>query len=100
MAGGFAAMAALTWEGTVGSHGPPASSIAARQAAKALQITDPCLFTEARYTRHLSLADLHTPFQEHPISLEHFPSGSLALPPPSLRIGPDPRASRGAPTSP
>jgi hypothetical protein len=48
-------------------------------------LTDLCLFTEASYTRHLSQADLHTPFQESPMSLEHFPSGSIAGPPPGLR---------------
>jgi hypothetical protein len=46
-----------------------------------LGLSDLCLFTEARYTRHLSLADLHAPFQDHPVSLEHFPSGSLVRPP-------------------
>lgn len=46
-----------------------------------LQLTDLCLFTEARYTRHLSQADLNTPFQDHPLSLEHFPSGSFTQPP-------------------
>ena len=50
-----------------------------------LQLTDLCLFTEATYTRHLSQADLHTPFQDSPMSLEHFPSGSLVAPPESLR---------------
>ena len=45
-----------------------------------LALTDLCLFTEARYTRHPTQADLHAPFQDHPMSLEHFPSGSL-LPP-------------------
>ncbi|MBK8524578.1 MAG: hypothetical protein IPL58_11010 [Betaproteobacteria bacterium] len=45
-------------------------------------LTDLSLFTEARYTRHRALADLHSPFQDHPFSLEHFPSGSL-LPPPT-----------------
>ena len=48
-------------------------------------LTDLCLFTEASYTRHLSQADLHTPFQDSPMSLEHFPSGSIAAPPPGLR---------------
>lgn len=46
-----------------------------------LGLTDPALFTEARYTRHLSQADLHSAFQDHPMALEHFPSGSLLLPP-------------------
>ena len=49
-----------------------------------LGLTDLCLFTEASYTRHLSQADLHTPFQDSPMSLEHFPSGSLVTPPPHL----------------
>ncbi|MCU7930933.1 MAG: hypothetical protein KZQ90_09035 [Candidatus Thiodiazotropha sp. (ex Codakia rugifera)] len=44
-------------------------------------LTDLALFTEARYTRHLSQSDLHSAFQDHPVALEHFPSGSLLLPP-------------------
>lgn len=50
-----------------------------------LQLTDLVLFTEARYTRHPSQADRHTAFQDHPLAFEHFPSGSLLLPPPALR---------------
>jgi hypothetical protein len=50
-----------------------------------LGLTDLCLFTEASYTRHLSQADLHTPFQNGPMSLEHFPSGSLVMPPAVIR---------------
>jgi len=46
-----------------------------------LGLTDLALFTEARYTRHLSQADLHTAFQDHPMALEHFPSGSIQPPP-------------------
>jgi len=45
-----------------------------------LHVTDLCLATEARYTRHPAMADRHAPFQEHPLALEHFPSGSLILP--------------------
>ena len=48
---------------------------------KKLKLTDLCLFTEARYTRNLSQADLNTAFQDHPMSLEHFPSGSFTQPP-------------------
>ena len=47
------------------------------QIAKDLQLTDLCLFTEARYTRHPAMGDVHAAFQDHPIALEHFPSGSL-----------------------
>ena len=46
-----------------------------------LRVTDLCLATEARYTRHPAMADRHAPFQEHPLALEHFPTGSLILPP-------------------
>ena len=46
-----------------------------------LGLTDLCLFTEASYTRHPSLADFHTAFQNSPMALEHFPSGSLMTPP-------------------
>jgi hypothetical protein len=50
-----------------------------------LELTDLSLFTEARYTRHLSQADLHSAFQDHPAALEHFPAGSIAGPPAGLR---------------
>lgn len=49
-----------------------------------LGLTDLCLFTEARYTRHPSQADLHSAFQDHPTGLEHFPSGALLPPPRAL----------------
>jgi hypothetical protein len=55
------------------------------QIVKVLGLTDLCLFTEARYTRHPSMADLSTPFQDHPMSLEHFPSGALMPVPPHLK---------------
>lgn len=51
-----------------------------RALTERLGLTDLALFTEARYTRHPSQADLHSAFQDHPLGLEHFPSGSL-LPP-------------------
>jgi len=56
-----------------------------REIVRSLGLTDLCLFTEASYTRHLSQADLHTAFQDSPLSLEHFPSGSLVMPPATLR---------------
>lgn len=55
-----------------------------KQRAEMVQeydLTDLTLFTEARYTRHVTQADLHSAFQDHPMSFEHFPSGSLYLPP-------------------
>ncbi len=55
------------------------------ELVRSLGLTDLALFTEARYTRHLSQADLHSAFQDHPGALEHFPSGSLTAPPRHLR---------------
>jgi hypothetical protein len=69
-------------------HRAPAGvEVRARIAAR-LGLTDLCLFTEARYTRHLSQTDRFTPFQDHPLALEHFPSGSLLAIPDSLREAP------------
>jgi hypothetical protein len=55
------------------------------QMVKRIGLSDLCLFTDARYARHPSMADLSTPFQDHPMSLEHFPSGTIITPPPHLR---------------
>jgi hypothetical protein len=51
------------------------------ELVRRLELTDLCLFTEAQYTRHPAVTSLHTPFQDHPLSLEHFPSGALLGPP-------------------
>jgi hypothetical protein len=48
------------------------------------ELTDLCLFTDARYTRNPVMADFFTAFQDHPFSMEHFPSGSIVNPPPHL----------------
>jgi len=48
------------------------------------ELTDLCLFTDAQYTRHPAVSVRHTAFQDHPLSFEHFPSGSLSGPPPHL----------------
>ena len=55
------------------------------EMVRTLRLTDLCLFTEARYTRHPAMADRFAPFQDHPGAMEHFPSGSLVTPP-SKRI--------------
>jgi hypothetical protein len=52
-----------------------------RKLAAKLKLTDLCIFTEARYTRHPAMADHHAAFQDHPAALEHFPSGALLIPP-------------------
>ncbi|HAT85623.1 hypothetical protein [Cohaesibacter gelatinilyticus] len=64
----------------------PTHSIA-KSLVHQLGLTDLALFTEARYTRHPTQADLHTAFQDHPVGLDHFPSGSLIAPPPSFGPG-------------
>jgi hypothetical protein len=56
-----------------------------KELVKNLELTDLCFFTEANYTRHLSQADFHVPFQDHPASFDHFPSGSLLPPPATIR---------------
>ncbi|WP_205563272.1 hypothetical protein [Cohaesibacter haloalkalitolerans] len=52
----------------------------ARSLVQQLGLSDLTLFTEARYTRNPSMADLSTAFQDHPVSLDHFPTGSLIGP--------------------
>ena len=50
-----------------------------------LELTDLCLFTDARYTRHPAVADMNSAFQDMPMAFEHFPSGSLITPPANLK---------------
>jgi len=45
-------------------------------------LTDLCLTTEAPYTRNPALADRYSPYQDHPVAQEHFPSGTFIAPPP------------------
>lgn len=47
-------------------------------------LSDLALWTEARYTRHPSQADLFSAFQDSPGAPEHFPAGSILSPPPML----------------
>jgi len=53
---------------------------ARRQLVNRLSLTDLSLWTEARYTRHPTMADLFSPFQDHPAAFEHFPAGALMAP--------------------
>jgi hypothetical protein len=78
---GFAVLALAL--GAAGLHaGLSRQAQQARMAASATLVgqaglTDLALFTEARYARHPSMADLHTAFQDNPMSFEHFPSGTF-----------------------
>ena len=42
-----------------------------------LGLTDLCLATEARYTRHPAVSDPLAAFMDHPGAIEHFPTGSF-----------------------
>ena len=74
-------LALLLWSGRYVSGEAAAMQESGRLMVGRLRLTDLCLFTEARYTRHPSMADLHSAFQDHPLALDHFPSGSLVSPP-------------------
>jgi len=74
-------LAGLLTHAAIATHGRQAHLEEKFRLVQTLRLTDLCLFAEARYTRHLSQADLNTPFQDHPLSLEHFPSGSFTQPP-------------------
>lgn len=87
---------ALTFLDAVVGRERRGAPLAERAALAAhLGLTDLALFTEARYSRHPSQADLHSAFQDHPLALEHFPSGSL-LPPPATLTDPHARLDRKA----
>ncbi|MEW6593865.1 MAG: hypothetical protein AB1413_03230 [Thermodesulfobacteriota bacterium] len=47
----------------------------------ALGVSDLCVATEARYTRHPAVSDPLAPFMDHPAAMEHFPTGSFWTPP-------------------
>lgn len=80
VAGALLAATALTF-GHAALHVGEARRLGdTRALAEALDLTDLALFTEARYARHLSQADLFTAFQDGPLSIEHFPAGSLVAP--------------------
>ncbi len=88
---GIVLLACLAGLGAVFVHAPARQRAALpairekREIVRALGLTDLCLFTDARYSRHPAVADRFTPFQDHPSSLEHFPSASILSPPPHLR---------------
>lgn len=50
-------------------------------ATSALGLSDLCIATEARYTRHPAASDGVVPFMDHPGAIEHFPTGSFWAPP-------------------
>jgi len=83
-AGGCLLLVLMALHATMAQSAATAGQAARSRLVRELQLTDLCLVTEARYTRHPTMADTHAPFQDHPLSLEHFPSGALILPPADL----------------
>lgn len=73
-------IAILAGHAALASRTATAADAERLQLARRLMLTDLCLFTEARYTRHPAMADLHSPFQDAPASFDYFPSGSLLMP--------------------
>lgn len=51
-----------------------------RQIASRLLLTDYCLSTESRHTRHISMPEWLAPFQDVPGFHDHFPSSSFMRP--------------------
>ncbi len=49
-----------------------------RNLVQVLVLTDLAIWTEARYTRHPSQADVFSAFQDSPAALEHFPAGAFS----------------------
>ena len=49
-----------------------------RQLVQVFELTDLSIWTGARYTRHLSQADVFSAFQDGMGALERFPEGALA----------------------
>jgi len=52
-----------------------------RPLVAGLGLSDLCLSTEARYTRHPAVSDPVVPVMDHPGAIEHLPSGSFFAPP-------------------
>lgn len=46
-----------------------------------LMLTDFCLVTESRHTRHFNLPEPIAPFQDVPGFFDHFPSSTFLTPP-------------------
>jgi hypothetical protein len=87
LAGGLGAAGLLAAHARLGAAAADARLGREAGLVARLGLTDLCLFTDARYARHPALADRHTPFQDAPLSFEHFPTGALMPPPEHLRKG-------------
>ncbi len=76
----IAVISILLLSGQVGIRAQQPQREARRMIVHRLMLTDFALWTEARYTRNPSMADLFSPFQDFPSAIEHFPAGSILAP--------------------
>jgi hypothetical protein len=76
----IAVITILLLSGQAGVQARQPQREAKRMMVDRLMLTDFALWTEARYTRNPSQADLFTPFQDYPSAIEHFPAGSIMAP--------------------
>jgi hypothetical protein len=76
----IAVISILLLSGQVSIRAQQPQREAKRIVVDRLMLTDFALWTEARYTRNPSMADLFTPFQDFPSAIEHFPAGSIMAP--------------------
>jgi hypothetical protein len=75
----LAGLAGVLYLGRTADHGLRGLNEKQRIAA-VLGLSDPVPATEARYIRHLSMADVFAPFQDIPAGFDIFPSGSFYSP--------------------
>jgi hypothetical protein len=74
-------LAFLLFSGHQASNSYRLTELPAKQTlVKQLGLTDLAIWSEARYTRHPSQADLFTAFQDYPGAFDHFPAGSIIGP--------------------
>jgi hypothetical protein len=76
----MAVLSIVLVSGQAGIRARQPQQAAKRMLVERLALTDFALWTEARYTRNPSQADLFTPFQDYPSAIEHFPAGSIMAP--------------------
>jgi hypothetical protein len=73
--------ALLVWAGLQARTAQSGLIPARLQLVQVLGLTDFSLWSEARYTRHPTMDDGFTPFQDFPSAPDHFPAGSLVAQP-------------------
>lgn len=56
------------------------------EIVRLLHITDMCVATESRHTRHIALPEPAAAFQDIPGFLDHFPTSTFFWPPPQVKI--------------